>query len=197
LKWLKGPKTVAFARRSESVSSLCHDVTMVTVYRSMDATAKEDCEIIISQLTEEGLSPVIVDDSEPGVPEGVYEVRVPDEEERRAEELIAANPLPDEVEEVDNSADLDLETIYRSEGITTGEMEATGIKNVLEASGIAAVIVGDSVLPNLGFEVRVPRDEVAVAKELIAEAQSAGAAAADEAEQQTESSATDLPRPSR
>jgi hypothetical protein len=169
---------------------------MVTVYRSMDSTAKEDCEIIVSQLAEEGLSPVIVDDSEPGVPEGVYEVRVPVDEARRAEDLITANPLPDEVEEVDNSAELDLETIYRSEGITTGEMEATGIKNVLEANGIAAVIVGDTVLPNLGFEVRVPRDEVDVARELIAEAQSAGPAAAEEAERETESSATDLPKQS-
>ena len=170
---------------------------LVTVYRSMDDTAREDCEVIVEQLTAEGLSPVIVGDSEPGVPEGVHEVRVPPAEAARAEDLIAANPLAGEVGEVDASSDLDLETIYRSDSSTTGEMEAMGIKNVLEASGIAAVIVGDSVLPNLGFEVRVPRDEVAVAKELLAEAQSAGPAGAEEAEQEGEAGATDLPQRSQ
>jgi hypothetical protein len=36
---------------------------LVTVYRSMDATAQEDCEIIVDILTAEGPSPVILDDS--------------------------------------------------------------------------------------------------------------------------------------
>ncbi len=39
-------------------------------------------------------------------------------------------------------------------------MEAMGIKNLLESNGIAAVLVGDSVLPNFPFEVRVARDQV-------------------------------------
>ena len=176
---------------------MTNDAGLVTVYRSMDDSAKEDCEIIFEQLSAEGLSPLLVDDSAPGVPKGVHEIRVPAAEARQAEELIAANPLPDEVAEVDSSADLDLETIYRSESSTTAEIEALGIKSVLAANGIAAVIVGDAVLPNLGFEVRVPRDTVKVAKELIAEAQSAGPAAAEEAERETEAGATDSPQQSQ
>jgi len=163
----------------------------------MDATAKSDCEVLAELLAAEGLSPVIADDSAPGVPEGVYEVRVPSSQERQAEEIIASNPLPDEVEEVDNSADLDLETIYHSEGSPAAEFEVLGIKNVLESNGIAAVIVGDSVLPNLAFEVRVARDQVERAKQLISEAESAGPAAAEEAEQQTEAGVTDSPRQSQ
>ena len=50
---------------------------LVTVYRSMDATAKEDCESILEMLSEENISAVMVDDSAPGVLEGTYEVRVP------------------------------------------------------------------------------------------------------------------------
>ena len=85
------------------------------------------------------------------MPEGVFEVRVPAADAARAEELIAENPLPDEAEEVDPSSALDLETIASA----TSEMEAMGIKNLLDSNGIAAVLVGDSVLPNFPFEVRV------------------------------------------
>ena len=38
------------------------------------------------------------------MPEGVFEVRVPAADAARAEEMIAENPLPDEVEEVDRLA---------------------------------------------------------------------------------------------
>ena len=68
-------------------------------------------------------------------------------------------------------------------------MEATGIKNVLESNGIASVLVGDSVLPNLAFDVRVARDQVERARQLIAEAETVGRAAADEAELESESGA--------
>lgn len=155
---------------------------LVTVYRSMDETAEEDCETIASLLTAEGLSPVILDDEAPGVPEGVYEVCVPADQAARADEVVANNPLPDEVSEVDDASELDLEPIYHSEGSATSEVEAIGIKNVLEANGIAAVIVGDSVLPNFAFEVRVAREQADRAKALIEEARKAGPAAADEAE---------------
>ena len=116
------------------------------------------------------------------MPEGVYEVRVPASEAARAEEVIANNPLPDEVSEVDDASELDLETIYHSEGSPTAEVEAIGIKNVLEANGIAAVIVGDSVLPNFPFEVRVAREQADRARALVEEASKAGPAAAEEAE---------------
>jgi hypothetical protein len=140
---------------------------LITVFRSMDAEAKEDAESIVDLLTDAGISPALLDDSAPGVPEGVFEVRVPAGDAARAEELIAEHPLPDEAEEVDPSSALDLETV----GNATSEMEAMSIKNLLEANGIATVLVGDSVLPNFPFEVRVARDQVANAKSVIEDAQ--------------------------
>ncbi len=158
---------------------------LITVYRSMDATAKDDCELIIDLLKAEGISAVMVDDSAPGVPKGIFEVQVAAADAARAERLVDENPLPDDVEEVDDSANLDLETIFQASG-TIAEVEAMGMKNVLEANGIAVVVVGDSVLPNFSFEVRVAHDQVERARDLIAEAQKAGAAAAEEAELQSE-----------
>src|SRR5258708_5733684 len=104
---------------------------LVTVYRSMDANAKEDCETIAEILSDRNISAIIVDDSAPGVPEGIYEVRVPAADSARAEAIIAENPLPDEVEEVDDSEDLDLETVFHSDD-TIPEVEAMGVKSVLE-----------------------------------------------------------------
>jgi hypothetical protein len=162
----------------------------VTVYRSMDATAKEDCEIIADILSSEGLSPVILDDSVAGVPEGTFEVRVPADQLQKAEQLIAENPLPDEVEEVDDSSDLDLETIYHADG-TLAEVESMEIKNLLEANGIAAVVVGNSVLPTMSFEVRVAHDQVERAREVVNEAQAGGPLAAEEAEERFEAQSSD------
>jgi hypothetical protein len=76
---------------------------------------------------------------------------------------------------------LDLETISSHSG-ASAEMDAMSVKGVLEASGIEAVIVGDAVLPNFPFEVRVAKDRAAEAKQLVAEAEAAGPAAAEEAE---------------
>jgi hypothetical protein len=162
----------------------------VTVYRSMDATAKEDCEMIADILSSEGLSPVILDDSVAGVPEGTFEVRVPADQLQKAEQLIAENPLPDEVEEVDDSSDLDLETIYHADG-TLAEVESMEIKNLLEANGIAAVVVGNSVLPTMSFEVRVAHDQVERAREVVNEAQAGGPLAAEEAEERFEAQSSD------
>jgi len=143
---------------------------MVTVYRSMDATAKEDCQILIDILSAQGINAVMFDDSAPGVPEGTFELRVPAADTARAEKVIAENPLPDEAENFDPSASLDLVTVFRGEG---AELEAMGIKSLLESNGIAAVLVGDSVLPNFPFEVRVARDKADSARQVIAEAQPA------------------------
>ena len=163
------------------------EAEMVTVYRSMDATAETDCETIADLLSAEGLSPVILDDSAPGIPEGAYEVRVPKGEAAQAEKIIAENPLPDEVEEVDASPDLDLsEAVFHSEGSTTAEFEATAIKNLLETNGIATVLVGDSVLPNFPFEVRVAAENAERAREIIAEFERGGPAAAEAAEREGE-----------
>jgi Putative prokaryotic signal transducing protein len=158
---------------------------LVTVYRSMDATAKTDCETIIELLSDNNISAVLLDDSAPGVPEGTFEVQVPAAESARAEAIIDANPLPDEVEEVDDSEALDLETIFHSDG-TMAEVECMGIRNVLEANGIASVLVGDSVLPTLGFEVKVARDQVENAKRIIAQAELDGPASADAGELESE-----------
>jgi len=166
---------------------------LVTVYRSMDATAKEDCDVIVDILTAEGLSPIVLDDSAPGVPEGAFEVQVPSDQLQKAEQLIAEHPLPDEVEEVDDSSDLDLETIFHADG-TLAEVESMEIKNLLEANGIAAVVVGNSVLPTMSFEVRVARDQVERAREVVSEAQAAGPAAAEEAEALFESQTADTPK---
>lgn len=155
------------------------------MYRSMDAEAKEDSENIVEVLTDAGIQAVLLDDSAPGVPEGVFEVQVPPRDAARAEELIAENPPPDEGEEVDHSSALDLETIASA----TSEMEAIGIKNLLDSNGIATVLVGDSVLPNFPFEVRVAHDQADRARVLIADAESKGPAAAEEAELESESGA--------
>src|SRR5580704_18084387 len=101
----------------------------------MDASAEEDCQEILDLLQDAGIAAVLLDDSAPGVPEGVFEVRVPTANRAGAEKLIAENRLPDEVEEVDPSSELGLETIASA----TTEMEATTIKNLLEANGVSAV----------------------------------------------------------
>jgi hypothetical protein len=160
---------------------------LVTVYRSMDSSAQEDCETISDLLIADGLSPIILDDGAPGVPEGAYEVQVPADQAERAEQVIADHPLPDEVDQVDPSHYLDLsEAIFHSEGSTTAEFEATEIKSLLEASGIAAVIVGDSVLPNLPFEVRVAAENVDRALQLIEDYVKGGPEAAEIAEREGE-----------
>ena len=135
----------------------------------MDADAKEDSECIVELLGDAGMQAVMLDDSAPGVPEGVFEVRVPAADAARAEELIAESALPDEAEELDPSSELDLETIATGQT----EMEASSMKNFLQSNGIAAVLIGASVLPYLAFEVRVARDQAATARQLVQSAQSA------------------------
>jgi hypothetical protein len=159
-----------------------NELDLVTVYRSMDADAKEDADCILELLTDAGIQAVMLDDSSAGVPEGVFEVRVPAADATRAEELIAENPLPDEAEEVDDSSALDLETVASA----ASEMEATSIKNLLESNDIAVVLVGDSVLPNFPFEVRVARDQADRARLLVSDAEATGPAAAEEAERASE-----------
>ena len=149
----------------------------------MDADAKEDAEVIMDLLTDAGIPATLRDDSAPGVPEGVFEVQVPASYAARADQLIAESPLPDDVEEVDPSSNLNLEAVASS----TTELEAMSIKNLLESNDIATVLVGDSVLPNFSFEVRVARDQADRARKLIADAEQIGPAAAAEGELESES----------
>lgn len=153
----------------------------------MDADAKEEAAEIVQRLTDAGIQAVLLDDSAPGVPEGVFEVQVPVADAARADQLISEDPPEEEVENVDESEELDLETVYHGEATPTAEIEAMDIKNLLESNGIAAVVIGDSVLPNLAFEVRVARNEAERARALIADAQSQGPAAAAEGELESES----------
>lgn len=85
----------------------------------------------------------------------------------------------------EESHDLDLVTVFQSAG-TTSDMEAVAVQSLLEASGIAAVVVGAEVLPNLPEEVRVAKEHATEAKRIIAAALAAGPAGATEAERQTE-----------
>lgn len=157
------------------------------MFRSMDADAKEDAQELVDFLTDAGIPAALRDDSAPGVPEGVFEVQVPPRFAARAEKLIDENSPDEEVNRADPSPDLDLETVFRSEATPTSEVEALGVKTLLESNGIATVMIGDSVLPNLAFEVRVARDQAARARKLMAEAEKIGPAAAAEAEAESES----------
>jgi hypothetical protein len=85
----------------------------------------------------------------------------------------------------EESHELDLVTVFQSAG-TTSEMEALSVQSLLEASGIAAVVVGAQSLPNLPEEVRVAQEHETEAKRIIADALAAGASGALEAEKQTE-----------
>lgn len=66
------------------------------------------------------------------------------------------------------------------------EMEAMTIRGILDASGIQAMIVGPSVLPNLEFQVQVPEHMLSQAQEIIDEARAAGPAAAIQGEAEGE-----------
>ena len=86
-----------------------------------------------------------------------------------------------EPESGDTSEALDLVTLFSSDE-HNAEMQAMGVRAILEAGGIPAVIVGSSVYPNLPFEVRVPKAQLEEARLAILEAQAAGPDAAEEAE---------------
>jgi Putative prokaryotic signal transducing protein len=160
---------------------------MATAFRSADESAEDDAQAIRDLLESEGIQAVLLDDSAPGVPEGVWEVQVPAADASRAEKLIAEAALPEQdMTDLDVSPQLATETVFRASAGTTAELEAMAVKSVLESNGVAALMVGDSVLPNLAFEVRVAAEHAQRARELIAEAEAAGPQAADEAEQSGE-----------
>jgi hypothetical protein len=82
---------------------------------------------------------------------------------------------------VDDSSALGLETVF-----VAPEMEAMSVKNLMESNGIAAVLVGDSVLPNFPFEVKVAREHAARARKLLEDVESVGTEAAEELEAEPE-----------
>ncbi len=160
---------------------------LVTVFRSADETAEEDARGQLSLLKAQGIAAVLLDDQVPGIPQGAWEVRVSPSDLSAAEEIVRAQPEAAAVGT--ESAELDMETVFsRPAGGITQEMEATAVSSLLQNAGINTIVIGDAVLPNLGFEVRVPKEDSARARDLIAEAIAAGPAAADEAERLSEGS---------
>ncbi len=158
------------------------ETDLITVYRSADSNAAEDAKAIQELLMKGGFDARLFGDDAPEVVEGTYEVRVPRAEGEAADALIAGNASEDAPELVDPSHDLDLVTVAKTDG-TTGEMEAMAIQSVLDANEIDSVIVGNSTLPTMGFEVRVAEEEKGEASAAIEAAKAAGPDAALEAEQ--------------
>lgn len=158
---------------------------MTTVYRSTDPSAREQAQAVADLLISEGLEAEVADHHAPGVPEGAVEVRVQDEQSARAEEIIANNPLGG----MDLSHGMDLVVVFQQPAGAVEESEAYAVQGLLQANGIPAMVVSPSMLPSLSAQVRVPRDREEEARQVIADAQAAGPAAAEEAEQAGEAGA--------
>jgi hypothetical protein len=158
---------------------------MTIVYRSTDPSAREQAQAVADLLISEGLDAEVADHHAPGVPEGAVEVRVDDDQSARAEEIIANNPLGG----MDLSHGMDLVVVFQQPAGAVEESEAYAVQGLLQANGIPAMVVSPSMLPNLSAQVRVPRDREEEAKQVIADAQAAGPAAAEEAEQAGEAGA--------
>jgi hypothetical protein len=79
---------------------------------------------------------------------------------------------------------LDLVPVLEADGtpLELSEMEAAGLQSLLAANGIEAFVNGAEMMPNLPYRLEVPSGQAKQAAEVIAEARSAGAAGADEAE---------------
>jgi hypothetical protein len=162
------------------------DHDLVTVFRSADPSAEEDAAAVRDVLAEAGLNPVLLPDTEPGVPEGAVEVRVSSASEASALQLINEMHLAENGGlPADDSEDMDLVAVYEGAG-TTGEVEAVSVRALLDSAGIPSVLIGVSPIPNLPFIVKVPRKMESVAREAIEVAKIGGAEAADIAERATE-----------
>jgi len=86
---------------------------------------------------------------------------------------------------VDPSHELDMVSIFTSSNFDA-EMEAMGVHSVLQANGIPSILVGASTLPDLEFQVQVPKADLEEARRVLAEAEANGPAAAAEAEAASE-----------
>lgn len=80
--------------------------------------------------------------------------------------------------DADPSADLDLETIAVFQG-ADAEMQVAAVQGLLEQSGISVVVEGAYGLPSLPFEIKVASKLAASAREILAQAEAEGPAAAD------------------
>ena len=89
---------------------------------------------------------------------------------------------PEYPQEMKPSETPDLVTVFRLSEGGIEESEVVTVQRLLEANGIATVLVGDSPLPNLAEEIRVAAEDAERARQLIAEALAVGPEGADEAE---------------
>ena len=158
----------------------------VTVFRSAEPSAAEEATEVLEILEAAGVPARMLTERDPGVPVGACEVRVPASEEARAEAVLREADEIEEVQEpVDNSEDMDLEVLMETVG-ATAEMEAIAIRSVLAANSIPVVLVQPGPYPNLPFIVKVPRNRLDEARQVLAEAREAGPLAAEEAERAQE-----------
>ena len=158
---------------------------LITVFRSAERSAEAEARDIASRLAEAGIRAIVLGDDAPGVVEGSWEVRVPAQDQARAEAIADApqaklddepddesDDEADDEEEVSDEAlshDLDFVSVFSDQGVDA-EMEAISMRSLLEASGIPAVVIGSSQIPSLPFEVRVPKSRLEEARSLLEEA---------------------------
>lgn len=87
----------------------------------------------------------------------------------------------------DASHDLDMVPFFSATG-PLAEMESLSIQGILEANGIPFTVFGNSTLPVTEFVVNVPQVRLEESRRVVAEAQAAGPAAAEQAELESEAS---------
>jgi hypothetical protein len=88
-------------------------------------------------------------------------------------------------ENEDPSHALDMVPFFSETG-PMAEMEAMSIQGILEASDIPSTLFGNSTLPVTEFSVQVPASRLEEARRVLAAAQAAGPAAAEQAEREGE-----------
>jgi hypothetical protein len=168
------------------------DNELVSVFRSADTNAEEQAGVVRDLLVQANIAAEVFDDTSSGIPEGVFEVRVPAPQQADAEQFIASQP-DFKPEALNLSHDLDLVPVFQSDR-PEADMLAAQIRSILDADEIPSVLISGSMFPSLPFEVRVPRKRLDDARKAIAAAEEAGPAAAEEGEEASEGgSSVDLP----
>ena len=81
---------------------MAETLELVTIYRAEGDSAEQEASDVCDALVEAGYTAVVVDDSDPEVPEGTFEVRVPQGQAEAAQAAIGGDP----------SADLDLVPLF-------------------------------------------------------------------------------------
>jgi type III secretory pathway lipoprotein EscJ len=151
-----------------------------TVYRAIHRNAETDANALKNMLVQNGVDAMLVDAGH-----GTWEVRVAVADLQEALNLLADARPEEATTQANPSHEYDFVPVAATDGAIS-EMEAMSIQSILDANGINCVVIGANALPNLGFEVRVPREDLERAKEVILEARAAGPAAAEEASQAQE-----------